>query len=158
MIQLRIVRTAFGGDGISSHEGKTCFVEGGLPGELVEAELVRDKKDFMRFRATRILESSAHRVQPPCLHYGFCGGCQYQHVSYEEELRLKQTQLKDILKKIAGLDLPVETIIHGRKDYGYRRSVTFHVGSSGKNKAPQLCFIAKDNVSKIPVKSCDLLD
>ena len=90
-MRLTITKSAFGGDGVSTYQGKTCFVEGALPGEEVEAEILQDKKDFLRLRTVKVLKSSPYRVQPPCVYYGRCGGCQYQHASYEEELRLKES-------------------------------------------------------------------
>ena len=131
-------------------------MEGALPGEEVEAEILQDKKDFLRLRTVKVLKSSPHRVQAPCTYYGRCGGCQYQHVSYEEVLRLKGSQLRDVLQKIAGIKTDVPPLAHGA-DYGYRSSVTFHIGPREKNKAPHLCFVSKDNVSLIPVKNCALL-
>ena len=156
-LRLEILRAAFGGDGISSYQGKTCFVEGALPGEEVEAQVLQDKKDFLRLRTVKILQSSPDRLAPPCSYYGRCGGCQYQHVSYEQELHFKEFQIRDVLKKIAGVETNILPMIAGAQEYHYGNSVTFHVGPQEKNKAPQLCFVSKDNVSLIPVKSCHLL-
>lgn len=146
----------FGGDGLAVWNGKACFVEGALPGETVEARITDDKKDWARARTVKVLEASKHRVKSPCRYYGRCGGCQYQHTSYDEELRMKESQVRELLEKVPGVAGRIRPILHGPKDYGYRRSATFHVIRS-KRKS-QLAYISKDNVTPLPVQNCALLD
>jgi len=157
-IRLNVTKSAFGGEGIAVYEGKTCFVQGALPGETVEAEIIQEKKNFLRVKTRRVIESSPHRVEPRCLHYGFCGGCQYQHVSYEEERRLKESQVREILERLAGVKVLVHPMLYSEKDYGYRNSVTFHVEQSSKSKRAIFSYIANDNVTFMAVKECPILD
>ena len=165
-LELVIAKSAFGGDGIAFSQGKVCFVEGALPGERVVARVFEEKKNFSRASIVEILEPSAYRGTAPCRYLPHCGGCQYQHVEYKEELRMKEAQLADILKPLleSGF-LKIKPIVASDREYGYRNGVTLHPIFSKKNRpsggrqAPALLgFIGKDNISKIPVKSCLLAD
>jgi len=163
-VELFIQKTVFGGDGLAVHEGKTCFVEGALPGERVLAEIFQTKSNFSRARLVRVLAASQHRIESLCRYASHCGGCQYQHVEYAEELRLKEGQLAEILKIVPGLALEkISPIVPSPSAYGYRNGVTLHAVPSpakGKGRKPsaRLGFIGKDNVSKIPVQSCLIAD
>jgi tRNA/tmRNA/rRNA uracil-C5-methylase (TrmA/RlmC/RlmD family) len=158
LTELKITKSVFGGEGLAIHQGKVCFVPGAFEGEMVEAKIVQEKKNFFRAKMLRVVQASPHRVKPPCLHYSFCGGCQYQHVSYEEERRLKGLQVGEILQRLAGVKVPVQPMLYSEKEYGYRNSVTFHLTQNPKTNRPVFNFIANDNVSTVAIKRCDILD
>ena len=90
----------YGGDGLAhlpadeKGRGKAVFVPFVLSGEKVEASLTEQKPGFARARAASILEPSLHRVEPGCPYFGRCGGCHYQHSSYEHQLAIKQEILR----------------------------------------------------------------
>ncbi len=126
-VEIEIVRSAFGGDGIGTLEGKTWFVEGALPGETVIARVLQDKKSYVRAHVVKVLVPSEGRVTPPCPYVERCGGCQYQHVSYEEELRLKEAQLRDFFgRSLGAADSVIRPIRRSPGEYGSRNSVTLH--------------------------------
>ena len=159
LIEVTINKIAFGGDGIASLDGKTCFVEGALPGEKIVAKVIQDKKNFLRAKLVKILESSSHRILPLCPYIERCGGCQYQHVAYSEELRLKMIQLQEILSR--SLQIPVsriEPLVTSGKDHGYRNSVTLHRTQKESKKPQALGFVGSDNLSKVAVKDCLIAD
>lgn len=172
VVELTVEKTAFGGEGIAHLPGgKTCFVEGALPGETVSAEILSEKKNFVKARIKRVLQASSHRVTPPCPYYDHCGGCQYQHVSYPIELKFKEDQVRELLSHQAGIDPSlISPIRFTDRDYGYRNSVTLHaqypsnkgralpVLQAGAKKNALTGFIAKDNCSLVPVKNCLLAD
>ena len=157
-VVLKVTKSTFGGEGIAAHEGKVCFVEGAIPGETVEARVLQDKKNFLRAKTLRVIEASPDRVEAPCPHYGVCGGCQYQHVSYEAERRFKESQVSETLERLAGVKVPVSPMLYSDHEYGYRNSAAFHVQWAPKAKRSILSFIATDNVSSVAVKRCDILD
>ena len=98
---LRIESLDAGGDGVArGPDGKVCFVEGALPGELVEATLLRRRPRYDRWRAVAILEPSAARESPRCSHFGTCGGCALQHVAPRTQLAAKQRWLEECLARI----------------------------------------------------------
>ena len=124
-MRTEIFSLAFGGEGIGKVDGKICFVEGALPGEEVEFEVLKDDPKFIKGRVIKILKPSDDRVEPECSYYKDCGGCQLQHISYEKELYYKELQVKDLLERISGLkDLVVGKIVPSEKPYNYRSSVT----------------------------------
>lgn len=94
------------GDGIGRYEGMAVFVDGAVPGDIVSAEVVKLKKNYAVCRLISVDEPSQHRVQPDCQYFGSCGGCLLRGISYEEELAIKEKQLRDKLMRIAGIEEP----------------------------------------------------
>src|SRR5690349_4262572 len=97
--EMTIERLAYGGEGIGRLEGKIFFIEGALPGEKVLARITQDKKKFLRGETVRVINPSPHRVVPPCPYLQECGGCQYQHLEYKEELRWKEIQVREYMER-----------------------------------------------------------
>jgi 23S rRNA (uracil1939-C5)-methyltransferase len=88
------------GRGVARVEGKAMFVEGALPGEIVEFAVLKERPTFTVARATRILRSSSSRVTPRCPHFGVCGGCTLQHAAPALQMAAKQRALEDALARI----------------------------------------------------------
>lgn len=91
--EFTIERWSHDGRGLASLEGKTLFIQGALPDEVVTARLVEEHPRFIEARVDQVIQVSPARVEPPCEHYRDCGGCQLQHVSAEAQLALKQQAL-----------------------------------------------------------------
>jgi 23S rRNA (uracil1939-C5)-methyltransferase len=107
-------------------DGKTVLVSGGCPGDLVEIEVLEDKPRFARARVVEIVEPSPDRVAPPCPYFGVCGGCQWQHVSYEAQLSAKRDAVVDALTRIGRIqdaDKLVAEVAASEAQYGYRNKV-----------------------------------
>jgi 23S rRNA (uracil1939-C5)-methyltransferase len=125
-LQLTIEKLVYGGDGLArlpgneEGSGKAVFVPFVLEGERVEASLVEQKRSFARGRADAILQASSHRVEPACPYFQRCGGCDYQHASYEHQLEIKTAILKENLRRIAKLELDAEITIHPSPPWNYR--------------------------------------
>lgn len=113
------------GRGVAHVDGKTIFIEGALPGELVEFETFRRKPSFERAHALRILRASPHRVEPRCASFGVCGGCSMQHLEPRAQVAAKQRVLEDNLRRI-GKVRPEMLLapIHG-PTWGYRYRARF---------------------------------
>ena len=126
-VDLKIEDIAFGGKGVGRAQGKAVFVPYTIEGELVSAEVVREKKQFAEAELVEVKESSPHRVEPHCPYFGRCGGCAYQHMSYEHQLAIKWRQVRDALERIGKLkDVPMRPIIPSPEQYGYRNRITVH--------------------------------
>lgn len=107
-------------------DGKVLFVEGAVPGDTVDVELTKIKSNFLEGRSVLLKKASEHRVKPTCSHFGFCGGCKWQHLNYETQLQYKQQQVTDNFKHIGGLDFPeVNPILGSAKTYQYRNRLDF---------------------------------
>jgi len=130
---LTIEKLIYGGDGLArlptdaSGRGKAAFVPFVLAGEKIEATLTEQKPGFARARAEAIIEPSLHRIQPACPYFGQCGGCHYQHTSYENQLEIKKEILRESLRRTGKIDLPVEIQIHPSPPWNYRNRSRFQV-------------------------------
>ncbi|MGE4580688.1 MAG: 23S rRNA (uracil(1939)-C(5))-methyltransferase RlmD [Desulfuromonadales bacterium] len=123
---LRIDSLAFGGRGVGRLEGKAVFVPGTAPGDLVRCRTVREKKRFAEAELVEVLEPSPHRHQPPCPVAHECGGCQWQHLPYEQQLVWKEKIFRDLLMRQAGIASDkVLSIVPSAKEWGYRSRVQF---------------------------------
>ena len=88
------------GRGVGSHDDKTVFVHGALPGERVQLRLTDRKRHFDEAETLEVLESSPHRVEPRCPHFGQCGGCSLQHLAPDQQILSKQNTLVQNLSRI----------------------------------------------------------
>lgn len=130
---LNIEKLIYGGDGLARlpadarGRGKAVFVPFVLAGERVEAVLTEEKPGFARAEATAIIEPSRHRVPSPCPHFGRCGGCHYQHTTYEQQLEIKKEILRENLRRIAKLELQREIQVHPSPPWNYRNRSRFQL-------------------------------
>ncbi|OQA57535.1 MAG: 23S rRNA (uracil-C(5))-methyltransferase RlmCD [Candidatus Omnitrophica bacterium ADurb.Bin277] len=158
-IELNIEKLVFGGDGLGFIDGKAYFVEGALPGERVLARITNDKKNYGKARLIRVFEPSPERVTPPCPYIQACGGCQYQHLHYENELRWKEAQVRESFLKGFGDSVPpIRPIRRSPKELGYRQSITLHRTVKTNQKPHRLAFIGRDNYSFVFIDNCLLAD
>lgn len=102
-IELTLERLTHDGRGIGRWQGRTVFVEGGLPGEKVNARVVRARSKLIETRLEATLEASPERLQPVCQHFALCGGCSLQHMAHQTQLAVKQQALAQQLQHFAGL-------------------------------------------------------
>ncbi len=97
-----------------------------LPGERVRARVFRNHKNYSEADLLAVLQPSPHRITAPCPLFSRCGGCQYQHFEYKEQLAWKQRQVGELLRHMAGLEFPVQPVIGSPREYGYRSKITPH--------------------------------
>ncbi len=157
-LELKIEKIVYGGSGLARHEGRVIFVPGVAAGERVRAKIVKDCKNFLEAELVEVLEPSPERVTPPCAYVGLCGGCQYQHLSYGEELKWKESQVRELLTRHGGVDdTKIQAIVASPSDYGYRSNVTLHRTKPGA--APQrMGFIGRDKTTPLVIDRCLLTE
>ncbi|HLJ22617.1 MAG TPA: 23S rRNA (uracil(1939)-C(5))-methyltransferase RlmD [Candidatus Acidoferrales bacterium] len=119
-MDVRIEKLVYGGDGLGHHDGNTVFVPLVLPGELVRIESATRKKKFIRGRLDSVVEPSPERVAAPCPHFGRCGGCQYQHIPYEAQIRYKSEILRETLGRVGRIQWTGPIGTHASPPFGYR--------------------------------------
>ena len=95
------------GKSISKIDGAAIFIEGVVPGDVIDLRIVRKKKNYLEGRPVKIIKQSKDRSDPFCDHFGLCGGCKWQHLKYEKQLEYKKQQVKDQLERIAKIQNPV---------------------------------------------------
>ncbi len=111
---------------LARHEGKVIFMEHAVPGDVVTVRLTKNKKDWAEAQVIKITQFSAERIQPFCKHFGVCGGCQWQMLSYEKQLEYKQDQVVQSLKRIGKLELPeIPAILGSDRITGYRNKLEY---------------------------------
>ncbi len=137
-------------------DGKVVFVPFTAPGERVEAEVVKDKKDYAEASLKRIESPSPRRRSPFCPLYGECGGCQYQHFAYQEQLRLKEEAVREILHRLSRkASFEILPIIPSPSDRGYRIRAQMKAGVIAGKKV--LGFYAWRTHQVAAVQECPLL-
>lgn len=130
--QVKIEKLIYGGEGLTHFNGETIFVPLVLPGEEVEIEIAERKKKLVRAQASRLLKSSPERIEPRCPHFGVCGGCDYQHASYDEQVHIKQAILRETLRRIGTIDWNGPIAIHKSPPWEYRNRAQWKVRSAGR--------------------------
>ncbi len=162
-IKLQTERMSYGAAAIARINGVVVFVTGAAPQEKVLARLTKSHKNFWEADCISILEPSPDRVQPKCSQFGFdnfhCGGCDWQHLSYESQLREKKAFLQfELSKNIQGNDVLKKKIkeliqvIPAAKPYAYRTRARFHT------KGKDLGFYARKSHELIIPEKCEILD
>jgi len=151
VVDLKIEDIAFGGKGVAREQGKAVFVPYTVESELVSAEIVREKKQFAEAELVEVKQSSPDRVEPQCPYFGRCGGCAYQHMSYEHQLAIKWRQVRDALERIGKLkDVPMRPIIPSPEQYGYRNRITVHAQEG------VIGFFRRDSHRLIDIEHCPI--
>ncbi len=118
------------GKSLAKLDGKVIFIEGGVPGDVVDIQLSKNKKDWAEGRVLRFLSYSPDRVSPFCQHFGVCGGCQWQMLPYEKQLIYKQKQVVDNLQRIGKVSLPeIRPIMGALETRFYRNKIEYTFGT-----------------------------
>ncbi len=158
-MQLKIEKLVYGGEGLArlpadaQGRGKTAFVPLVIPGEQVEASPVETRPGFVRARLDKVLVPSPERVEPGCPYFGRCGGCHYQHINYDAQLRYKADILRETLRRTAKLELTQEIQLHSSEPWHYRNRTRMRV-----RHAPEfaLGYHRSNSHEVLPVESCPI--
>jgi tRNA/tmRNA/rRNA uracil-C5-methylase (TrmA/RlmC/RlmD family) len=149
--ELTIHDVAFGGAGVARDSGKAVFVPFTIDGERVSARIVREKKQFAEAELIEVLEPSPHRVAAPCPYFGRCGGCSYQHISYDYQLELKSRQVEQAMRRIARLvEPPLRPMVPSPLPYAYRNRITVHA------QGDAIGFYRRDVHELIDIEACPI--
>jgi 23S rRNA (uracil1939-C5)-methyltransferase len=158
-LKVKLDKFAYGGDAIGRladpsgrTPGRTVFVSFTLPGEEVIARLLDKKHGRLRFELVDLLQPSPDRISPRCRHFGTCGGCAYQHMSYANQLRAKTSIMRDQLSRLGKIhNPPLQDIVPSTREWNYRNNIQFHLSSHG-----ELGFVGADGHSFVPISECHL--
>jgi 23S rRNA (uracil1939-C5)-methyltransferase len=120
IIEVQTERLAFGGEAVARYQGLAIFIPLASPEERLRVRITERKKNFARAEITEIITPSKARVEPRCQYFGECGGCQLQHIRYENQLEAKVEFIRGALKRIGQIDWTDEIKIHSSEMYNYR--------------------------------------
>jgi len=126
IVELEISDLAYGGTSVAKVDGYVVLVYGGIPGDVVKVEITKKKSNYAEAKVLQIVKESNLRTKPRCSHFGFCGGCTWQNLKYEEQLRFKTKQVKESLRHIAGFaDPPVQDALGSDQIFYYRNKMEY---------------------------------
>jgi 23S rRNA (uracil1939-C5)-methyltransferase len=126
IVELEISDLAYGGKSVAKLDGLVVLVRGGIPGDIVKAEIVKKKSNFAEAKILEIIKESNLRIKPVCSHFGLCGGCSWQDLKYEEQLKFKTKQVKESLRHIGGFsDFPIQEALGSDEIFYYRNKMEY---------------------------------
>ena len=137
------------GAGVGRIDGWVVFVPFSLPGELVKARVFRNDKSFSQADLVEVLEPSPDRVTPGCPLFGECGGCQYQHLSYDKQLAWKTRQVGELMKHMAAITFPVNDCLSSGQTWNYRSKITPHFDQPRNGEIGPIGFLHIGTRSRI---------
>jgi len=149
---VKITGYGSGGEGVGRlSDGRVTFIRGATEGDNLEISLTKEQKRSARAEIVRIIEPSPHRIEPLCPYFPKCGGCDFQHITYEEELRAKLKRVNDAMERIAGLKIRAEEMLSTGQTGGYRNKAVFHINGA------ELGFYKAGTNDVVPISHCLLL-
>ena len=128
-VEIDIDSAAFEGKGIGKLDGLAVFIPNTAPGDRVKARIIKKKSSYAEGKLLEVLEEGPERIPPKCQHAQNCGGCNWQHVSYEHQLEFKQQQVQDHMHRIGGLThLDVNETLGCDNPFYYRNKMEYSIG------------------------------
>lgn len=155
----KVIKTEFPNKGILQIEDKKVVVKNALEGQKIRFSISKKRRDKIEGRLLEVLESSPlEKKQPDCIHFGRCGGCTYQNISYEKQLALKKSQVEDLIEK-SGFEFKIEDIYGSPITKGYRNKMEFTFGDEEKDGPLALGMHKKNSFYDIvTLKDCKIVD
>ena len=156
-IELDVTGLTHEGKGVARLNGKTVFVNGALPGEVVQAQITKQKARYEEADLREIIQASEQRVNPECEYYGLCGGCSMQHLQPDSQIEYKQQHLLSVLERIASRK--PETILNPVTGpvWNYRRKARLATYYDRKKKTLVTGFRQAQSKSVVAIEHCRIL-
>lgn len=152
--KIKIENLVYGGAGISKIDDFVIFTDDAAPGDEVEVNLYDVRKNFAKASITEIIKPSKDRIKPECAMANTCGGCQWGHIDYNAQLKIKEDIVKDTLKKLGSIEAKVLPIIHSDKTTEYRAKVQYPVSQTKVSKRFLAGYYKKSSHELINIKFC----
>ncbi|MBM2804222.1 MAG: methyltransferase, TrmA family, partial [Deltaproteobacteria bacterium] len=152
--ELEISALSYGPYGIGRVDGKAVMIPNTAPGDRIAARIVESKERYAIGEVIRLVKASPLRQTPPCPYVGRCGGCSWQHLRYEAQLKAKQQSVEDALRRIGKLsDFDLRPIIPSANEYHYRRRIRLQVDG-----AKRLGFYGSSSHHLVEIDACAIAD
>ncbi len=158
VINIRIEDVAFGGSGVGRVQGMAVFVPFTVTHDEVAVEITSVRKKFALGEVRRILQPSEYRVAPACRYFGRCGGCQFQHIACEQQLAIKEKQVRDIFSRLGKFPSPpVLGIIPSPGLLHYRGKADYHIRTGADGRLLSLGFMQGASDSVLDIERCEIV-
>ncbi|MBW4639046.1 MAG: 23S rRNA (uracil(1939)-C(5))-methyltransferase RlmD [Gloeocapsa sp. UFS-A4-WI-NPMV-4B04] len=158
LVEVAIADLSDTGDGVGRWNERVVFVPDTVPGDRALVRLVHIKPQYAHAKLHKLLTASSQRIRPSCIVADKCGGCQWQHISYEYQLQAKQNQVIQALERIGGFSSPpVEPVLAASSALGYRNKATYPIGISSTNQV-QAGYYQKASHQLINLNQCPVQD
>jgi 23S rRNA (uracil1939-C5)-methyltransferase len=155
-IELRVEKLVYGGDGLGHYEGHTVFVPFVLPEETVSVDPLERRKKFIRGRVAQITTASPERIAARCPHFGTCGGCNYQHMPYELQIRAKTDILRETLSRLGRVTWDGPVVPHVSPPFGYRNRAQWKIARNAAGAA-EIGYFEAGSQKLCPVRECPIV-
>ncbi len=152
IVRLKLISWDLNGQVSAEFEGNSVLVSGGIPGELVDVKIVREFPKYLAAVVTKVLKPSKFRKIPECKYFGSCTGCQFQHLTYEEQLKIKKAMVEDYFYKIIGMKNVVQDVLAADDVYKYRNHARFTVRNGN------LGFVNKFSRQFVSIDQCIIMN
>lgn len=152
-----IIDNGFEGEGIAKIDDFTIFIQGAIKGEKIKILIVKVQASYAFGKIIEIIEKSKYRIEPDCMTYKRCGGCNLRHIDYDETLNIKQNAVQSLVNKTLKDPIKVRNTFAMGNPYHYRNKLQFPVGID-KNGDPIIGVFANRTHEIIPVHGCEIQD
>jgi tRNA/tmRNA/rRNA uracil-C5-methylase (TrmA/RlmC/RlmD family) len=150
---------AFGGEGVARLDEFVIFVPFVMIGEDVEVEIIEVKKRFARAKLLKVISQSPERVTPPCPYFGDCGGCQYQHIDYAAQLRIKHKQIVDLFSRVGKFsEALIDPVVPCPQQYGYRNRIMIRSQWDKTKQALNIGFLRAESRLVVDIEECKIAE
>ncbi|MDO8644316.1 MAG: class I SAM-dependent RNA methyltransferase, partial [bacterium] len=154
IIPVTLTDMAHRGFALGRHEGRVVLAAYGIPGEDVMVEVTERREDYLVGHVVEVRTAAPSRVQAPCVYFGQCGGCQWQHLPYEKQLHWKEEILKDTFERLGRIpNPPLLPILSSPKPWHYRNRIQLHVNREG-----EIGFYKTHGQKIISIEECKIAD
>jgi len=156
VVKVKIDSLAYGGEGVGKVDGFTVFVENSAPDDLLNVKITYKQNNFARGEIVEIIKPSPVRVKPECAMVKVCGGCNWQHIEYSEQLKAKRQVVEDNLRRIGHIEAPVKDVLPSDNIYKYRCKIQNPVQQTEVSGRLLLGYYKKGSHDLVNIKHCPI--
>lgn len=155
-LELIIDKLVYEGASLAKYNGIPVFVEGGCPGDVVKAKILKINKNYIKAKITEILTPSSHRVKPFCPIHNVCGGCGWQYIDYDFQLAQKRNIVEETIKKITGESIEIKPVIPSPQTREFRCKLQYPCTQTKVSKRLIAGYYKKGTHEIVNVKYCPI--
>lgn len=155
-LELTVEKLVYEGSALAKYDGMPVFIDGGCPGDLLKAEVVKLNKNYAKAKIKEILSPSPHRVKPFCPIHNVCGGCGWQYIVYDYQLEQKRNIVEETIKKITGEHIEVKPVIPSPETREFRCKLQYPCTQTKVSKRIIAGYYKKGTHEIVNVKYCPI--